>query len=121
MQDTGTSARSLDNVVGLFYILVGGMVLSLFVAVLEFLYKSKVEATRKQVNCSLCVLCIVSVLVQCCVLSFFQQTGTSALKLPNMKGIFYILLVGCSVGITAAVAELLYKSKAHANRSKVPQ
>ena len=49
-QDTGTSARSLDNVVGLFYILVGGMVLSLLVAVLEFLYKSKVEANRKKVT-----------------------------------------------------------------------
>ena len=28
-------------------------------------------------------------------------------------------MAGCSIGITAAVAELLYKSKVHASRSKV--
>lgn len=93
----GTTARSLDNVVGLFYILVGGMVLSLFVAVLEFLYKSKVEASRKQVTFLRVVLApmLVGVLVLC--VAIFQQTGTSALKLPNMKGIFYILMVGCAI------------------------
>ena len=50
MQGDITSSRKLDNVAGLFYILIGGLCLALIVAVLEFLYKSKVEARRKKVK-----------------------------------------------------------------------
>lgn len=38
---------------GIFYILVGGLVLALLMAVMEFLYKSKVEARRRKVSCPL--------------------------------------------------------------------
>ncbi len=48
-QDSGTSAHQLENTVGLFYIILCGIVLSLIIAVIEFLYKSKVEAKHKQV------------------------------------------------------------------------
>ena len=51
LQGDVASSRKLDNVAGLFYILIGGLCLALFVAVLEFLYKSKVEAKRKKVTC----------------------------------------------------------------------
>lgn len=65
---------SLSNVVGIFYILIGGLLLALAVALLEFCYKSHTEASRakvilryfyrkllrkkygRQVNCKLSVL-----------------------------------------------------------------
>lgn len=40
---------SLSNVAGIFYILIGGLLLALAVALLEFCYKSHTEATRAKV------------------------------------------------------------------------
>jgi glutamate receptor, ionotropic, invertebrate len=40
----------LSNVAGIFYILIGGLVLAMAVALLEFCYKSHVEAGRAKVN-----------------------------------------------------------------------
>ena len=40
------SSLSLSNVAGIFYILIGGLGLSMFVATFEFLYKTR--ADRKQ-------------------------------------------------------------------------
>lgn len=40
---------SLSNVAGIFYILIGGLLLALAVALVEFCYKSHTEATRAKV------------------------------------------------------------------------
>ncbi|XP_072302081.1 glutamate receptor 1-like isoform X1 [Eucyclogobius newberryi] len=41
-----TSALSLSNVAGVFYILIGGLGLAMLVALLEFCYKSRIESRR---------------------------------------------------------------------------
>ena len=48
-QDT-TSSLKLSNVAGIFYILIAGLVLALVMAIIEFLYKSKIEANRRKVS-----------------------------------------------------------------------
>ncbi|XP_058805200.1 glutamate receptor 1-like isoform X2 [Phymastichus coffea] len=45
-QDTSRNELSLSNVAGIFYILIGGLLLALAVALVEFCYKSHTEATR---------------------------------------------------------------------------
>ena len=50
LQKDATSALKLSNFAGIFYILVGGLVLALLMAVLEFVYKSNAEARRRQVT-----------------------------------------------------------------------
>ncbi|KAK9399075.1 glutamate receptor 2 [Crotalus adamanteus] len=45
-----TSALSLSNVAGVFYILVGGLGLAMLVALIEFCYKSRAEAKRMKVT-----------------------------------------------------------------------
>ncbi|XP_048459548.1 glutamate receptor 1a isoform X1 [Rhincodon typus] len=48
-----TSALSLSNVAGVFYILIGGLGLAMLVALVEFCYKSRTEAARmKQLSIS---------------------------------------------------------------------
>ena len=54
LQKDATSALKLSNFAGIFYILVGGLVLALLMAVLEFVYKSNVEARRRQVTSTGC-------------------------------------------------------------------
>lgn len=41
---------SLSNVAGIFYILIGGLLMALAVALLEFCYKSHSEAARAKVS-----------------------------------------------------------------------
>lgn len=49
-QETATrNELSLSNVAGIFYILIGGLLLAMAVALCEFCYKSHVEATRAKV------------------------------------------------------------------------
>ncbi|KAI4878683.1 hypothetical protein NFI96_030336 [Prochilodus magdalenae] len=48
-EDEKTSALSLSNVAGVFYILVGGLGLAMLVALVEFCYKSRAEAKRMKV------------------------------------------------------------------------
>ncbi|XP_029471702.1 LOW QUALITY PROTEIN: glutamate receptor 2 [Rhinatrema bivittatum] len=45
-----TSALSLSNVAGVFYILVGGLGLAMLVALIEFCYKSRAEAKRMKIT-----------------------------------------------------------------------
>uniref|UniRef100_A0A671VYR6 Glutamate receptor n=1 Tax=Sparus aurata TaxID=8175 RepID=A0A671VYR6_SPAAU len=45
-----TSALSLSNVAGVFYILVGGLGLAMMVALVEFCYKSRAEAKKMKVS-----------------------------------------------------------------------
>ncbi|XP_064319362.1 glutamate receptor 3 isoform X4 [Phalacrocorax carbo] len=45
-----TSALSLSNVAGVFYILVGGLGLAMMVALIEFCYKSRAESKRMKLN-----------------------------------------------------------------------
>ncbi|TRY91346.1 hypothetical protein DNTS_030147 [Danionella cerebrum] len=45
-----TSALSLSNVAGVFYILVGGLGLAMMVALIEFCYKSRAEAKRLKIE-----------------------------------------------------------------------
>lgn len=47
--DISGNELSLSNVAGIFYILIGGLLLALAVALLEFCYKSHTEATRAKV------------------------------------------------------------------------
>ncbi|XP_062405220.1 glutamate receptor 4-like [Sardina pilchardus] len=47
-----TSALSLSNVAGVFYILVGGLGLAMLVALIEFCYKSRAEAKRMKMTFS---------------------------------------------------------------------
>lgn len=47
--DATRNELSLSNVAGIFYILIGGLLLALAVALLEFCYKSHTEATRAKV------------------------------------------------------------------------
>lgn len=47
--DAARNELSLSNVAGIFYILIGGLLLALAVALLEFCYKSHTEATRAKV------------------------------------------------------------------------
>lgn len=49
-QETSRSELSLSNVAGIFYILIGGLLLALAVALIEFCYKSHSEATRAKVH-----------------------------------------------------------------------
>ncbi|XP_014487057.1 PREDICTED: glutamate receptor 1 isoform X2 [Dinoponera quadriceps] len=51
-QDATRNELSLSNVAGLFYILIGGLLLALAVALLEFCYKSHTEATRAKIPLS---------------------------------------------------------------------
>uniref|UniRef100_A0AAV2LKG5 Uncharacterized protein n=1 Tax=Knipowitschia caucasica TaxID=637954 RepID=A0AAV2LKG5_KNICA len=45
-----TSALSLSNVAGVFYILVGGLGLAMMVALVEFCYKSRAEAKKMKMK-----------------------------------------------------------------------
>uniref|UniRef100_A0A8C6UIU9 Glutamate ionotropic receptor AMPA type subunit 1 n=1 Tax=Neogobius melanostomus TaxID=47308 RepID=A0A8C6UIU9_9GOBI len=45
-----TSALSLSNVAGVFYILIGGLGLAMMVALVEFCYKSRIESQRMKVS-----------------------------------------------------------------------
>uniref|UniRef100_A0A667YSP4 Glutamate receptor, ionotropic, AMPA 1b n=1 Tax=Myripristis murdjan TaxID=586833 RepID=A0A667YSP4_9TELE len=51
-KDSGrkTSALSLSNVAGVFYILIGGLGLAMLVALVEFCYKSRIESRRMKVR-----------------------------------------------------------------------
>ncbi|XP_065349136.1 glutamate receptor 1-like isoform X2 [Cloeon dipterum] len=51
-QDAARNELSLSNVAGIFYILIGGLVLAMGVALLEFCYKSQVEAGRAKIPLS---------------------------------------------------------------------
>jgi hypothetical protein len=50
-QDASRNELSLSNVAGIFYILIGGLILAMAVALLEFCYKSHTEASRAKVMC----------------------------------------------------------------------
>ena len=50
LQSSKQSALTLSNVAGVFYILIGGLALSMITSVLEFVYKSRVETKRQKVS-----------------------------------------------------------------------
>ncbi|XP_056264992.1 glutamate receptor 2-like isoform X6 [Pseudoliparis swirei] len=64
-----TSALSLSNVAGVFYILVGGLGLAMMVALVEFCYKSRAEAKKMKVTAN--------------TLSSPQHTGNYSHALPS--------------------------------------
>lgn len=49
-QDGTQSALTLQNVAGIFYILIGGLILALVTAVVEFFYKSRVDSRKYKVR-----------------------------------------------------------------------
>nr|XP_024218340.1 glutamate receptor 1-like isoform X2 [Halyomorpha halys] len=51
-KDTSRNELSLSNVAGIFYILIGGLILAMAVALIEFCYKSHSEATRAKIPLS---------------------------------------------------------------------
>ncbi|CAH0545662.1 unnamed protein product [Brassicogethes aeneus] len=51
-QDASRNELSLSNVAGIFYILIGGLLIALAVALIEFCYKSHTEATRAKIPLS---------------------------------------------------------------------
>ena len=72
-QDSGTRNQSeltLGNVAGCFYILVGGLLLAMCVAFIEFVLKSKAEAIRQKVIYMLIesLFCVMSNSVDCTLL-----------------------------------------------------
>ena len=50
VQQETTSSLKLSNVAGIFYILLAGLLLALLTALVEFLYKSKIDASRRKVS-----------------------------------------------------------------------
>lgn len=51
-KDAARNDLSLSNVAGIFYILIGGLLIALVVALMEFCYKSHSEATRAKIPLS---------------------------------------------------------------------
>lgn len=49
-KDGTQSALSLANVAGIFYILVGGLIVAVISAAIEFLYKSRLDSKASQVD-----------------------------------------------------------------------
>ena len=56
------------------------------------------------------------VFCRCCTL---QKDATSALKMQNVAGTFYILIGGLILGLISALCEFLYKSHVEAKKRKV--
>jgi len=50
VKQEATSSLKLPNVAGIFYILISGLCMSLLIAGIEFLHKSRTEARRRKVN-----------------------------------------------------------------------
>jgi len=50
VQQETTSSLKLSNVAGIFYILLAGLLLALLTALAEFVYKSKLDASRRKVS-----------------------------------------------------------------------
>lgn len=46
----GQSALTLDNVAGIFYILIAGLTIAVITAGIEFVYKSLVDSKKSQVG-----------------------------------------------------------------------
>ena len=50
IQEGAQSALTLQNVAGIFYILIGGLVTALISAAIEFFYKSKTDSSKYKVS-----------------------------------------------------------------------
>ncbi|ESN96468.1 hypothetical protein HELRODRAFT_95450 [Helobdella robusta] len=50
LQQEATSSLKLSNVAGIFYILMSGLILSLFIAAIEFFHKTRLDAKRKKMS-----------------------------------------------------------------------
>lgn len=60
-----TSALSLSNVAGVFYILIGGLGLAMLVALVEFCYKSRTESQRMKVSTARAAAASAAQTIQC--------------------------------------------------------
>lgn len=49
-QDGSSASLNLSKVAGIFYILMGGMIISMIAAIGEFLYRSRIEARKGQLS-----------------------------------------------------------------------
>lgn len=49
-QDSQSASLNLSKVAGIFYILIGGMVVAMVAALIEFLYRSRLEARKNNVR-----------------------------------------------------------------------
>ena len=49
-QGSSQSALTLSNVAGIFYILIGGLGVSMIISLLEYMYKSKKQIVRQKVK-----------------------------------------------------------------------
>jgi len=50
LKDSQSASLTLSKVAGIFYILIGGMVLAMVVALGEFMYRSKMDARKKHAS-----------------------------------------------------------------------
>uniref|UniRef100_A0AC34GUL2 Glutamate receptor n=1 Tax=Panagrolaimus sp. ES5 TaxID=591445 RepID=A0AC34GUL2_9BILA len=50
VSDGSSASLNLSKVAGIFYILMGGMVVSMFAALIEFVYRSRIEARKGQIS-----------------------------------------------------------------------
>ena len=48
-----------------------------------------------------------------------QDNSRSALGIGNVRGIFYILIIGLVISIVVAACEIFYNARVEARRSKV--
>ncbi|XP_062856592.1 glutamate receptor 2b isoform X7 [Trichomycterus rosablanca] len=96
-----TSALSLSNVAGVFYILVGGLGLAMLVALVEFCYKSRAEAKRMKVTFS-------DVMRNKARLSITGSTGENGRVMsPEFpKDVHPVAYVGADVGMNISLTDL---------------
>ncbi|MCJ8733717.1 hypothetical protein PDJAM_G00226730 [Pangasius djambal] len=96
-----TSALSLSNVAGVFYILVGGLGLAMLVALVEFCYKSRAEAKRMKVTFS-------DAMRNKARLSVTGSTGENGRVMsPEFpKGVHPVPYVGPDVGMNVSLTDL---------------
>ena len=50
ISDGASASLNLSKVAGIFYILMGGMIVSMFTALAEFIYRSRIEARKGQIS-----------------------------------------------------------------------
>uniref|UniRef100_A0A3Q2QDA6 Glutamate receptor n=1 Tax=Fundulus heteroclitus TaxID=8078 RepID=A0A3Q2QDA6_FUNHE len=88
-----TSALSLSNVAGVFYILIGGLGLAMLVALVEFCYKSRIESRRMKVNYTTTTTTTITITVYTrkCISHIIKTQGRFPIMFVDMTFILFFL------------------------------
>ncbi|MGH0164537.1 UNVERIFIED_CONTAM: hypothetical protein FKN15_060058 [Acipenser sinensis] len=113
-----TSALGIQNIGGIFIVLAAGLVLSVFVAIGEFVYKLRKTAKREQLQEDGKLHMIKD--------KWWRGNGcpdeetkeTSALGIQNIGGIFIVLAAGLVLSVFVAIGEFVYKLRKTAKREQ---